>query len=137
MSTSCSSRSGTAPTQSCVAPCWVASGLRIGTYAYNFASAAPCWRWQLACLTRPSSGDIPFARSRKRSRPLTNAPGNALISDVCLRRWVNCLLIRELPFGLAMRLWDTYLAEGTRMKVGCPDADPDPARLIVVPDADP
>jgi hypothetical protein len=30
---------------------------------------------------------------------------------------VNCLLIRELPFGLAMRLWDTYLAEGTRMKV--------------------
>ena len=30
---------------------------------------------------------------------------------------MNCLLIRELPFGLAMRLWDTYLAEGTRMKV--------------------
>lgn len=29
---------------------------------------------------------------------------------------MNCLLIRELPFGLAMRLWDTYLAEGPRMK---------------------
>jgi hypothetical protein len=32
------------------------------------------------------------------------------------RRWVNCLLIREIPFSLAMRLWDTYLAEGVRMK---------------------
>ncbi len=31
-------------------------------------------------------------------------------------RWVNCLLIREIPFSLAMRLWDTYLAEGVRMK---------------------
>ncbi|KAK9804775.1 hypothetical protein WJX72_004752 [[Myrmecia] bisecta] len=31
-------------------------------------------------------------------------------------RWVNCLLIRELPFGLATRLWDTYLAEGSRMR---------------------
>ena len=33
-----------------------------------------------------------------------------------LCRWVNCLLIREIPFSLAMRLWDTYLAEGVRMK---------------------
>ena len=31
-------------------------------------------------------------------------------------RWVNCLLIREIPFQLAIRLWDTYLAEGTRMR---------------------
>jgi hypothetical protein len=31
-------------------------------------------------------------------------------------RWVNCLLIREIPFSLAVRLWDTYLAEGTRMR---------------------
>ena len=31
-------------------------------------------------------------------------------------RWVNCLLARELPFPLAVRLWDTYLAEGPRMK---------------------
>ena len=27
-------------------------------------------------------------------------------------RWVNCLLLREVPFGLAVRLWDTYLSEG-------------------------
>jgi TBC1 domain family member 2 len=27
-------------------------------------------------------------------------------------RWVNCMLIRELPFDVAVRLWDTYLAEG-------------------------
>ncbi|XP_057777394.1 uncharacterized protein LOC130995919 [Salvia miltiorrhiza] len=27
-------------------------------------------------------------------------------------RWFNCLLIREIPFGLVSRLWDTYLAEG-------------------------
>jgi hypothetical protein len=29
---------------------------------------------------------------------------------------VNCLLIREIPFTLAIRLWDTYLAEGPRMR---------------------
>ncbi len=29
---------------------------------------------------------------------------------------MNCLLIREVPFGLAARLWDTYLAEGGRLK---------------------
>ncbi len=27
-------------------------------------------------------------------------------------RWVNCLLLREVPFQLGIRLWDTYLAEG-------------------------
>ncbi|KNA24261.1 hypothetical protein SOVF_017210 isoform B [Spinacia oleracea] len=27
-------------------------------------------------------------------------------------RWFNCLLIREIPFSLVNRLWDTYLAEG-------------------------
>ena len=31
-------------------------------------------------------------------------------------RWINCLLIREVPFKLANRLWDTYLAEGGRLK---------------------
>jgi hypothetical protein len=30
-------------------------------------------------------------------------------------RWVNCLLIRELPFSLAVRLWDTYIAEGPNL----------------------
>mmetsp|Transcript_20219 Transcript_20219/g.51667 ORF Transcript_20219/g.51667 Transcript_20219/m.51667 type:complete len:470 (+) Transcript_20219:261-1670(+) len=27
-------------------------------------------------------------------------------------RWFNCLLMRELPLRLIIRLWDTYLAEG-------------------------
>lgn len=27
-------------------------------------------------------------------------------------RWFNCLLIREIPFHLVTRLWDTYLSEG-------------------------
>ena len=31
-------------------------------------------------------------------------------------RWVNCLVLREIPFQLGLRLWDTYLAEGARMK---------------------
>ena len=31
-------------------------------------------------------------------------------------RWVNCLLLREIPFELGLRLWDTYLAEGPGMK---------------------
>lgn len=26
-------------------------------------------------------------------------------------RWMNCLLMREVPFPLVLRLWDTYLAE--------------------------
>eukprot|EP00887_Chlorella_sp_A99_P006931 scaffold2.g6931.t1 len=31
-------------------------------------------------------------------------------------RWVNCLLLRELPFALGLRLWDTYLAEGSQLR---------------------
>lgn len=31
-------------------------------------------------------------------------------------RWVNCLLLREVPFSLCGRLWDTYLAEGPRLR---------------------
>ena len=27
-------------------------------------------------------------------------------------RWINCLLVREIPFRLTPRLWDTYIAEG-------------------------
>ena len=38
------------------------------------------------------------------------------VSGVCACRWVNCLLLREVPFPLAVRLWDTYVAEGGRMK---------------------
>eukprot|EP00002_Diphylleia_rotans_P026488 TRINITY_DN5286_c0_g1_i1.p1 TRINITY_DN5286_c0_g1~~TRINITY_DN5286_c0_g1_i1.p1 ORF type:complete len:429 (+),score=84.67 TRINITY_DN5286_c0_g1_i1:55-1341(+) len=26
-------------------------------------------------------------------------------------RWMNCLLIREIPLGLVIRMWDTYLVE--------------------------
>lgn len=26
-------------------------------------------------------------------------------------RWMNCLLMREMPFSLIVRIWDTYLAE--------------------------
>ena len=29
---------------------------------------------------------------------------------------MNCLLVRELPFALGIRLFDTLLAEGARMK---------------------
>ena len=29
---------------------------------------------------------------------------------------MNCLLLREVPFALGFRLWDTYLAEGGSMK---------------------
>ncbi|KDD73164.1 hypothetical protein H632_c2468p0, partial [Helicosporidium sp. ATCC 50920] len=31
-------------------------------------------------------------------------------------RWINCLLLRELPFALGVRLWDTYLAEGLALR---------------------
>ena len=37
-------------------------------------------------------------------------------TPLCARRWVNCLLLREVPFALGFRLWDTYLAEGGTMK---------------------
>jgi hypothetical protein len=33
-------------------------------------------------------------------------------------RWVNCLLLREVPFALAVRLWDTYLCEGCGARAG-------------------
>lgn len=28
-------------------------------------------------------------------------------------RWMNCLLMRELPLRSTIRMWDTYLAEGS------------------------
>ena len=30
-----------------------------------------------------------------------------------LCRWMNNLLMRELPLGATIRLWDTYLSEGS------------------------
>ena len=38
------------------------------------------------------------------------------LTHLRMSRWVNCLLLREVPFALSLRLWDTYLAEGPRMK---------------------
>lgn len=31
-------------------------------------------------------------------------------------RWFNCLIMRELPFVLVCRLWDTYISEGDNFK---------------------
>ena len=28
-------------------------------------------------------------------------------------RWMNCLLMREMPLRSTVRMWDTYLAEGS------------------------
>ena len=28
-------------------------------------------------------------------------------------RWMNCMLLRELPLPLVIRLWDTYFCEAT------------------------
>ncbi|GIL47610.1 hypothetical protein Vafri_4393 [Volvox africanus] len=49
-------------------------------------------------------------------------------------RWVNCLLVRELPFCLAIRLWDTYLAEGTGFSeflVRCGKRGPEETRRML------
>lgn len=27
-------------------------------------------------------------------------------------RWMNCLLMREMPLPIVVRMWDTYLSEG-------------------------
>lgn len=32
-------------------------------------------------------------------------------------RWMNCLLMREIPFRLVVRIWDTYLAEAEEFSV--------------------
>lgn len=32
-------------------------------------------------------------------------------------RWMNCVLVRELPLPLVARMWDTYLAEGESFSV--------------------
>ena len=51
---------------------------------------------------------------RDRLKPVSR---HSLFDVVLLQlRWVNCLLLREVPFLLSLRLWDTYLAEGPRMK---------------------
>ena len=37
--------------------------------------------------------------------------GNGVEFHQLAFRWMNCLLMRELPFALVIRLWDTCLAE--------------------------
>ncbi len=32
-------------------------------------------------------------------------------------RWMNCVLVREIPLPLVARMWDTYLAEGEGFSV--------------------
>jgi hypothetical protein len=32
-------------------------------------------------------------------------------------RWMNCLLMREIPLRLIVRIWDTYLAEAEEFSV--------------------
>ena len=38
---------------------------------------------------------------------------NFLLSVQIFYRWMNNLLMRELPLGATIRLWDTYLSEGS------------------------
>jgi hypothetical protein len=37
--------------------------------------------------------------------------GNGVDFPTFAFRWMNCLLLRELPLHLVVRLWDTYIAE--------------------------
>lgn len=34
------------------------------------------------------------------------------VIEICCLRWMNCLLVRELPLSAVLRLWDAYIAEG-------------------------
>jgi hypothetical protein len=42
---------------------------------------------------------------------VTHLEGNGVEFYQFAFRWMNCLLMRELPFQLVIRLWDTCLAE--------------------------
>lgn len=42
---------------------------------------------------------------------VTHLEGNGVEFFQFAFRWMNCLLMRELPFHLVIRLWDTCLAE--------------------------
>ena len=46
------------------------------------------------------------------SEPLVNhLESNGVEFSTFAFRWMNCLLMRELPLPLVGRLWDTYIAE--------------------------
>lgn len=42
---------------------------------------------------------------------VTHLEANSVEFHTFAFRWMNCLLLRELPLRLAVRLWDTYMAE--------------------------
>jgi TBC1 domain family member 2 len=42
---------------------------------------------------------------------VTHLESNSVEFHTFAFRWMNCLLLRELPLPLVVRLWDTYLAE--------------------------
>jgi hypothetical protein len=42
---------------------------------------------------------------------VTHLESNSVEFHTFAFRWMNCLLLRELPLRLVVRLWDTYMAE--------------------------
>lgn len=57
---------------------------------------------------------LPFVCSKNNSAIVNHLEGEGIDFLQFAFRWVNCLLIREVPFSAAIRLWDTYLSEGSR-----------------------
>jgi len=71
-----------------------------------------------------TTGAAPPPALRRSYAPGAHSVGSALVQKLDAEgvnflqfafRWVNCLLVREVPFALGARLWDTYLAEGNGM----------------------
>jgi len=48
----------------------------------------------------------------------THLQNCGVMTNMYAFRWMNCLLVRELPVQLVFRLWDTYLCEGESIKRG-------------------
>jgi hypothetical protein len=63
------------------------------------------------CLSEPSTC-LPRRRRRVEEPLAAHLEAEGLQFIQFAFRWVNCLLLREVPFPLAIRLWDTYLSEG-------------------------
>ena len=54
----------------------------------------------------------PSTHTHTRAEPLVrHLEGNSVDFSTFAFRWMNCLLLRELPLHLIVRLWDTYIAE--------------------------
>jgi len=67
----------------------------------KWAARAP-----VLCVATPLLPPRPPAESL-----VTHLEGNGVEFHQLAFRWMNCLLMRELPFALVVRLWDTCLAE--------------------------